>query len=107
MSMTPSRRQLEAVRLKHPAEDGRVIIYRCNYCRNETAFLASDVVDIWGPEMKVYVPPNRCGRCRVSGYMRVSVYFPTGIDVGKLMLRRPAGMRSVHVWKWEAFTGEK
>ncbi|WP_092423562.1 hypothetical protein [Devosia crocina] len=103
--MTPSRRRLDAVRLKHLAEDGWVLIYRCNYCRNETAFLASDVVDIWGPEMKAFEPPQRCGRCRVSGYMRVQHYFPTSIDVGKLRLRRPAGKRSVQVWKWEMYGG--
>jgi hypothetical protein len=91
MSMTPSRRKLDAVRLKHLAEEGWVIIYRCNHCRNETAFLASDVIDIWGPEMKVYDAPPRCGRCGISGYMRVRHYFPTRGEVAAA----PAGRDSV------------
>lgn len=103
MSMTPSRRRLEAYRLKHAAEEGRVIIYRCNACKNETAFLATDVVEIWGPEMQVYAPPPRCGRCKVSGRMSVSFYIPTRLDIGVLRLRRPAGRRQL--WAWGLYEG--
>lgn len=104
MSMTPSRRRLEAYRLSHAAEEGRVIIYYCGACKNETAFLASDVVDIWGPDMQVYDPPARCGRCRVSGRMAVRFYMPTRLDVGTLKLRRPAGVRQL--WKWGVYGQE-
>lgn len=52
MSMTPSRAKLDATRLKHLAEDGRALVYRCARCKTVTTFLASDVLDIWGPEMK-------------------------------------------------------
>lgn len=103
MSMTPSRRRIEAYRLKHAAEEGRVIIYLCRACNSETAFLASDVVDIWGPEMMVYVPPDRCGRCKCSGRMTVRFYIPTRFDIGKLRLRRPNGVR--RLWKWGVYTG--
>lgn len=72
MGMSPSRAQLDATRLKHLAEDGRALVYRCNYCRKETAFLARDVVDIWGPEMPAYEPPGSCGRCGKSGYTGVT-----------------------------------
>lgn len=104
MSMTPSRRRLEAYRLKHAADDGRVIIYRCSACRNEAAFLASDVVDIWGPDMQVYEPPSRCGRCKVSGRMSVRFYSPTRLDIGHLRLRRPNGVR--RLWKWDLYSAE-
>jgi hypothetical protein len=106
MSMTPSRRRIEAVRLKHLAEEGWVIQYLCRHCRQQTSFLASDVVDIWGPDMMPYEPPHRCGRCKVSGRMEVRFYFPTSADVGSLQLRRPAGLRSVRVWKWGVFSSE-
>jgi len=101
MSMTPSRRRLEAVRLKHLAEEGWVLIYRCGACRRVSPFLAADVVDIWGPEMKVYEVPPRCGHCGASGRMTVRMHFPTDLDRGKLRLRRPAGMRQL--WKWEFY----
>jgi hypothetical protein len=99
MSMTPSRRKLEAVRLKHLAEDGWALVYRCRACRTVTAFLASDVVDIWGAEMRVYEPPAPCGRC--GGQVQVQPYFPTDLDRGRLRLRRPAGVRQL--WKWELY----
>lgn len=103
MSMTPSRARLEATRLKHIAEEGRVIVYRCNRCRNVTHFLASDVVDLWGPEMKVYEPPASCGKCGAAGYMTVRFYVPTAADIGHLVLRRPAGVRQL--WKDEVYAG--
>ncbi|UYN98340.1 MAG: hypothetical protein KIT02_10215 [Devosia sp.] len=103
MSMTPSRRRIEAYRLKHAAEEGRVIIYTCRACRNETAFLATDVVDIWGPDMMVYEPPSRCGRCKCSGYMSVRFHIPTRFDIGALRLRRPNGVR--RLWKWDVYRG--
>jgi hypothetical protein len=99
MSMTPSRRRLDAVRLKHLAEEGWVLIYRCAHCRRETAFLATDVVSIWGPDMRAYEPPEPCGVC--GGPVSVRHHFPTDLDRGKLRLRRPAGMRQL--WKWEFY----
>lgn len=103
MSMTPSRRRLEAVRLKHLAEEGWVLIYRCGACRRVSPFPASDVVDLWGPEMKVYEVPSRCGHCRTSGRMTAQIYFPIELDRGTLRLRRPAGLRTVQKLKWEFY----
>lgn len=104
MGMTPSRRRLEAYRLKHAAEEGRVIIYTCHHCKTETAFLASDVLGIWDPEMRLYDPPRRCGRCKCSGRMSVRFYLPTRYDVGKLRLRRPNSVRQL--WKWDFYQGD-
>ncbi|MBK1793529.1 hypothetical protein JHL21_03360 [Devosia sp. WQ 349] len=101
--MTPSRRQLEAYRLKHAAEEGRVIIYRCGRCKRETALLAVDMIEIWNPEMKVYEPPARCGFCKASGRMTVRFYIPTRGDIGTLRLRRPNGVR--RLWKWQMYEG--
>lgn len=101
MSMTPSRRKLEAVRLKHLVEDGRALVYTCRACKRQTTFLAADVVGIWGEEMKVYEPPSRCGHCRVSGRKTVHFILVSEYDRGKLMLRRPAGTRTIWLWKNE------
>jgi|SRR5215217_1466411 len=103
MSMTPSRRKLDAVRLKHLVEDSRALVYTCRACKRQTTFLAADVVDIWGEEMKVYEPPPRCGHCRVSGRMAVHFIVVTEHDRGSLMLRRPAGMRTIRLWKNEFY----
>lgn len=103
MSMTPSRRKIESTRLRHLAEEGRAIVYRCHACRNETTFLASDVVNIWGPDMQVYDPPRRCGRCKVEGRMSVRFIVVTQADRGTLLLRRPAGTRVVQLWKDEFY----
>lgn len=103
MSMTPSRRALEAVRLKHLVEDSRALVYCCRACKRESIFLAADVVDIWGPEIQVYTPPHRCGHCRVTGRMTVRFISVSDYDRGKLMLRRPAGTRLVQLWKNEFY----
>lgn len=101
MSMTPSRRQIEAYKLRHAADEGRLIIYRCAYCRRSTAFLASDVVSLWDPEMSVLIAPGGCGSCKKIGYMSVEVRSPGSDDVGHLLLRRPNGVRTVQLWKDE------
>jgi hypothetical protein len=104
MSMTPSRRQLEAYRLKHAADEGRIIIYRCGCCKRETALLAMDMLEVWDAEMKVYEPPSRCGYCKASGRMTVRFHIPTRFDFGTLQLRRPAGRRQL--WKWELYSAD-
>lgn len=101
MSMTPSRRKVEAYKLKHAAEDGRLIIYRCSLCRRVTVFLASDVVAIWNPEMSVLVERSACGQCQTAEFMNVDVRLPTSDDVGHLLVRRPAGTRTVQLWRDE------
>lgn len=101
MGMTPSQRALDATRLKHLAEDNRAIVYRCTHCRRVNVFLARDVLDIWGPEMRVYDPPGPCGVCR--GPIHVSFKIVTDYDRGKLVLRRPAGIRQVQLWKTEVY----
>lgn len=101
MGMTPSQRQLDATRLKHLAADNRALRYHCRTCRRTTTFLAGDVVHIWGPEMKVYDPPSPCGKC--GGHVTVSFLIVSEYERGKLMLRRPAGVRTVQLWKDELY----
>lgn len=103
MSMTPSQRRLDAYRLKHAAEEGRAIVYTCHACKQETTFLAADVVDIWGPEMKPYDPPRACGKCKANGQISVRIIWVTEYDRGKLLLRRPAGVRRTQLWKWARY----
>lgn len=101
MSMTPSRHRIEAYKLRHAAEEGRLIIFRCAYCRRSTAFLAKDVVTIWDPEMSVLIAPSGCGHCDKNGYMSVDVRSPGSDDVGHLRVRRPAGTRTIQLWRDE------
>ena len=101
MSMTPSRNQKLAYRLRQAAEEGRLIICRCAYCRRSTAFLARDVLTIWNPETSVLIPPGSCGACHKAGYMSVTVRMPGQQDIGHLLVRRPAGVRHVQLWRDE------
>lgn len=101
MSMTPSRRKLEAFKLKHAAEDGCLLIYRCALCRRQRAFLATDVVGIWNPDMSVYFDGRYCSHCGKGDYVSVTIRQPSSVDIGKLMLRRPAGTRLTQLWKDE------
>jgi hypothetical protein len=101
MSMTPSRRRVEAYKLRHAAEDGRLVVYRCRRCGQVTTFIAVDLVKVWDPDMSVLVPPvRRCGKCRQTCQFEVRLLIPTSADVGTLRIRRPAGVRQLWKWDW-------
>jgi hypothetical protein len=99
MSMTPSRRQIEAYKLRHAAEEGRLVVYHCRRCRTEIVFMATDLVKVWNPDASILLPPaGGCHRCH--GVIKVEVRLPTSADVGTLRVRRPAGVRTTQLWKW-------
>jgi hypothetical protein len=101
MSMTPSRNTVLAYKLHHAAEQGKLIIYRCAFCKRSTAFVATDVVTIWNPDASILIAPDSCGACKKAGYMSVTVRPPGHDDVGHLIVRRPAGVRHVQLWRNE------
>lgn len=103
MSMTPSRRRVEAYKLRDAAEEGRLVVYQCRRCRQVTTFIAADLVKVWDPDMAVLVPPvRRCGKCRQTAQFEVRLLIPTSHDVGTLRVRRPAGVRQLWKWDWYA-----
>jgi len=99
MSMTPSRRTLEAVTLADVARDGRLFVVRCNLCRRQMAYVAKDLLAVYPPETPAYGMLEWCGKCGRGDYVRVTMRLPTSDDVGHLRIRRPAGTRTVQLWE--------
>lgn len=97
--MTPSRRKVESYTLRDAAKDGRLFIVRCSMCRKVDAYLASDLVEIWNPSTPAVYVFDVCRHCGSGEWLSARMRFPTSDDVGHLRLRRPAGVRTVQLWK--------
>lgn len=98
MSMTPSRRQVESILLRHAAADGRIFVIRCSLCRTIEHYMAVDLVGIFGADVPVVHMFERCRHCGKGDHQNVSTRFPTSDDVGHLKVRRPAGVRTIQLW---------
>jgi hypothetical protein len=101
MSMSPSRRALESVTLADVAKDGRLFVVRCALCRKSDSYLARDLVTVMGPDTPAYGMFGTCRRCGKAEWVSVDMRLPSWEDVGHLKIRRPAGVRTVQLWKEE------
>jgi hypothetical protein len=98
----PSNRSTWA-RLSDWAADGRCIRVRCNLCRRTLHFLASDLVTVYHPSTLAHTWRPACSHCGRVDYVSVRSFFPGPDDVGKIMMRRPAGHRRIQLWKNELY----
>lgn len=63
MSMTPSRRTLDAMTLGGMATDNRTIIVRCLTCRRTRVFLTVDLVEVYGEHRSPHGLFDKCSKC--------------------------------------------
>lgn len=91
MSMTPSRRMIDAMTLGGMATDNRALIVKCYICRKTRKFLAADLAKVYGDNQSPHTLFTRCPKC--GGEVYVGFGFPQRGD----LIRRPA---QVSVWKW-------
>jgi hypothetical protein len=98
MSMNPSRRVVESLRLSDLAVDNRIITVRCILCRTADHYLAKDLLAIRGDVLYSTVG-GACRRCGKREWIRVSHRLPTSADVGHLRIKRPAGVRTIQLWR--------
>lgn len=92
MSMTPSRRTIEAMTLGGMATDNRTLIVRCNMCRRTRVFLTVDLVKVYGEAKSPHAILTKCSKC---GYPTRHGYgFP---HTGEMICRPKAKT----VWKWQ------
>lgn len=92
MSMTPSRRTVEAMTLGGMALDGRSLEVRCYRCRRTRKFLASDLAEVYGAEQSPHTLFGSCSRCGAP--VRVEFDFPKRGE----MICRP---HRVSRWAWK------
>jgi len=63
MSMTPSRRTIEAMTLGGMAVDNRTLIIRCASCRRTRTFLATDLAKVYGENQSPHSLFRACSKC--------------------------------------------
>lgn len=97
MSMTPSRRTIEAVTLADLAADNRLMVVRCNLCRKTENYLAADLAKVMGGAQKAFNAFEHCPHCGNPRWLRVDIRLPTYQDDGKLKIRRPVRRAR---WYW-------
>lgn len=98
MSMTPSRRTLEAMTLGGMAADNRTLTVRCYHCRRTSTFLAADLVKVYGENQSPHTLFRTCSKCG-SG-VRVGFGFPRTGEI----IRRPV-VATRWQWKDERYEG--
>jgi hypothetical protein len=91
MSMTPSRRTVEAMTLGGMALDNRSIVVRCYPCRKTRTFLCADLAKVYGESRSPHTLFERCAKC--GSDLRKDFGFPNRGET----IRRPA---PVTKWKW-------
>ena len=90
-------------RIELAASLGQIIVARCNFCRQTANYLASDLETLFDPRRDVFSLPFRCPNCRRSDYIRIDCHIPRGDERGKIVVRRPAGVKRVQMWREEVW----
>jgi hypothetical protein len=89
--------------LREAAGQGLLICLKCARCRREPViFLASDLIQVLDPGLDCFVPPLfPCSKCETDRYIEVTTRAQEESAVGRLTVRRLAGIRQVAVWRDE------
>jgi len=89
-------------RLRQAAGAGQLIVARCLLCRRTVSYLAADLVEIYNGELYVAdLFGGCCPHCRSGDFWSVRERYLTSDDVGHLRIRRPAGVRTIQLWRDE------
>lgn len=90
-------------RLREAAAQGLLLSIRCAGCRQPAVvFLATDLVKVLDPNRDCFHPPPfPCSRCKSDEQIVVKVRTAEDAAIGKLVVRRLAGIRCVPVWRNE------
>ena len=92
-------------RIGQAASAGNFVICRCDLCRRSQVYLATDLVEIYHPD--VFLDDlfgGRCPRCASSSFWHIRERYASDSDVGRLMVRRPAGVRRIQLWRNELYS---
>jgi hypothetical protein len=89
--------------LKEAAAQGLMLSLFCARCRRPaTLFLATDLVQVLPPSLDCFQPPPfACSKCETDRYTEVTLRAQEAAAVGKLVVRRLAGIKQVPVWRDE------
>lgn len=100
MPAVPSSNKFRNRSIADCARDGMLLVMRCNACRRQVNYWASDLVTVTGdPRHEAHVPPWGCARCGTKEYMVMRWRIPSAEEmVTGLTIRRP--VRKIEKWIW-------
>ena len=105
MSNAPPSSIFYRTRLGQAAAAGMLIACRCNLCRRSRVYLASDLVPLYGEQAFVFeLFEGRCPRCGSADFWSVWERHARNSDVGMLTVRRPAGVKTIQLWRDELYS---
>lgn len=105
MPNSPPSSMFYRPRLGAASDKGLILVARCNLCQRARAYLASDLLQIYGRETFLDdLFGGYCPRCGRSDFWRVRQRYPSNSDVGMLVVRRLAGTRTTHLWRDELYS---
>ena len=89
--------------LKDAAREALMLSLYCARCRRQPViFLASDLLQVLPPGLDCFQPPVfACSKCGTDRYIETKLRAQDAAAVGKLVVRRLAGIRQVPVWRDE------
>jgi hypothetical protein len=89
--------------LREAAGQGLMLSLFCARCRRPaTLFLASDLIKVLPPTLDCFQPPPfACSRCGTDRHIAVALRAVEMAAVGKIKVRRLAGVRQVPIWRDE------
>lgn len=73
------------------------------HCRRRLSYYAKDLYDLYGDERIDSLFGGKCSKCGSGLYWWVRERWPSSDDVGHTLMRRPAGLRKVQLWKNEFY----
>jgi hypothetical protein len=105
MGKNPPSSIFYRTRLGQAAAANMLIVARCNLCRRSRIYVAADLVPLYGPDTFVFeMFQGRCPRCGSGDFWSVHERYACDADVGMLTVRRPAGVRTIQLWKDELYS---
>ena len=91
-------------RIGQAAAKGLLIVCKCNLCRRQQAYFATDLATIYRHDLFLDdLFGGRCPKCGRADFWRVRQRYPSSDDVGHLVIRRPAGERRTQLWRNEFY----
>lgn len=107
MSNSPSTYWGSRPTLDKIAAGGMLIYCRCYVCRKVRTYLASDLLQYFGPSRIVGELFGQCPQCGSTANWRERYRYPTNHDVlNGLIIRKLKGFRMTAVWADEPFQAQ-
>ena len=80
-----------------------LVRFSCTWCKRSMHYLAADLAPLFHQDAVIGQLWGYCPRCGKSDYWREEERYANSSDVGHTVIRRPAGIRKVQLWRNEYY----